>query len=165
MRTLMCIAAAAASVLATSPAAAQHAEQKALEAAVRALHRDSEAPIVVSARMVAPNVDGSVRIDEGNREALESHLGARISELEDAVTCEDMSRPESCSLDDGATVYQFFMPEPVKNGVLHLAVMLLKDGDSGRITREWWNVALVRESDVGWTVVDRQLQDTADGPW
>lgn len=150
-----------------TPASGQYADQKALEAAVRALHEDPDARIVVSPRLVAPNVDGNVRIDDENREVLVDRLGAEVLELESAVVCDDLARPDTCAIDGGGTIYQFFMPEPLRGGVLHLAVMLLKEGeaDGPSIRREWWNLALVREAGVGWTVVDRSLQDTADGPW
>ena len=59
------------------------------------------------------------------------------------------------------------MPTPVKNGVLGLSVLLLKDGAgrNGQIGREWWNVALVEDPDLGWKVVEHELAETADGPW
>ena len=57
--------------------------------------------------------------------------------------------------------------QPVQNGVLGLSILLLKDGagQNGQIGREWWNVALVEDPDEGWTVVEHELGETADGPW
>jgi hypothetical protein len=160
--------AALAPILFVAPSvSAQHADQKALEVAVRSLHQDSDARLIVSPVMVAPQIDGNVKIDEPNREVLETRLGAEIIDLEEAVTCEDLARPETCSVAGGGVIYQFFMPEPLRNGVLQLSVMLLKDGEGeqGQIKREWWNLALVRQPDVGWTVADKQLQDSENGPW
>lgn len=153
--------------LAPAPASAQHADQKALEAAVRALHKDSDVRLIVSPVMVAPNIDGNVKIDGPNRDALETHLGAHIAELEEAVQCEDLARPDSCSIVEGGVIYQFFMPEPLQSGVLRLAVMLLIDGQGagGQIKREWWNLALVRQPDLGWTVASMEMAGTEDGPW
>ncbi len=150
-----------------APARAQFADQKALEAALRELAPSEGTPVYVSPIMVAPDVNGRVRIDEENREILESRFGARIAEPGDVVHCADVQQPSTCEIADGGVIFQFFMPEPVSNGVLNLAVLVLTSGtgEGGQIGREWWNLALIQRPNVGWTVADRRLANTANGPW
>jgi len=153
-----------------TPAAAQFADQMALEAAVRALHPGPGTAVFVSPIMVAPEVNGRngrVRINEENLETLRTRFNVEVIDPGDAVTCENTALPETCSIKGGGVIFQFFMPKPVENGVLAMSVLLLKDGagQNGQIGREWWNVALVKDPDLGWKVVEHELAETADGPW
>jgi len=149
------------------PAMGQRTDQKALEAAVRELAPPDDVSLTISPIMIAPAIRGNVSIDPENQKLLETRFGARIEEPGDAVECEDVTQPSTCRIDDGGVILQFFMPEPVQNGVLYLAVMVLRDGsgEGGQIGREWWNIALLQRPEVGGTVVGEDLTKTADGPW
>jgi len=150
-----------------TPAAAQFTDQFALEAAVRTLHPGPGIAVFISPIMVAPEVNGRVRINEDNLEKLQARFNVEVMDPGDAVTCQHPTRPATCTIKDGGVIFQFFMPKPVQNGVLGLSILLLKDGagQNGQIGREWWNVALVEDPDEGWTVVEHELAETADGPW
>lgn len=164
MRALISLVIAVAAV---TPAAAQHSDQKAVEAVVRELHPGGDTVVYISPIMAAPQVEGRVRINQSNLEALETRFGVRVAEPADAVDCEDVRDKSTCRIKDGGVIFQFIMPEPIRSGVLHMAVMLLRDGagDGGQIGREWWNVALLDRPDVGWTVVDKELTQTSGEPW
>jgi hypothetical protein len=164
MRALFALFAA---LLAATPGSAQYADQKAVEAVVRELHPAGDTVVYVSPIMAAPNVEGTVRINQGNLEALQTRFEVRVAEPAEAIDCEDVSEKSTCRVKDGGVIFQFIMPEPVKSGVLYMAVMLLKDGagDGGQIGREWWNLALLNQPGEGWTVVDKELTETAGDPW
>ena len=164
MRALFALVAA---LLAATPGSAQYADQKAVEAVVRELHPADETVVYVSPIMAAPNVEGTVRINQENLDALQTRFQVRVAEPAEAIDCEDVSEKSTCRVEDGGVIFQFIMPEPVKSGVLYMAVMLLKDGagDGGQIGREWWNLALLNQPGEGWTVVDKKLTETAGDPW
>lgn len=154
-------------LLSPPPGSAQYADQKAVEAVVRELHPTGDTVVYVSPIMAAPKVEGTVRIDQENLDVLQTRFGVRVAEPAEAIDCEDVGEKSTCRVKDGGVIFQFIMPEPVKSGVLYMAVMLLRDGagDGGQIGREWWNVALLNRPGVGWTVVDKELTETAGDPW
>lgn len=164
MRALLALVAA---TLAASSGSAQYADQKAVEAVVRELHPQGDTVVYISPIMAAPQIKGTVRINQEHLDVLATRYQVRIAEPAEAIDCEDVRDKSTCRVKDGGVIFQFIMPEPVKSGVLYMAVMLLKDGagDGGQIGREWWNVALLNRPGVGWTVVDKELTQTAGDPW
>jgi hypothetical protein len=164
MRALFALVVA---TLAASPGSAQHTDQKAVEAVVRELHPRGDTVVYISPIIAAPQIEGTVRINQQHLDVLETRFQVRIAEPAEAIDCRDVSEKSTCRVKDGGVIFQFLMPEPVRSGVLYMAVMLLKDGagDGGQIGREWWNVALLDRPGLGWTVVDKELTQTAGDPW
>jgi hypothetical protein len=136
MRALFALVVA---TLAASPGSAQHTDQKAVEAVVRELHPRGDTVVYISPIIAAPQIEGTVRINQQHLDVLETRFQVRIAEPAEAIDCRDVSE----------------------------TVMLLKDGagDGGQIGREWWNVALLDRPGLGWTVVDKELTQTAGDPW
>lgn len=149
------------------PLAAQYSDRKALEAALDALPPEGR-KLYISPLLGQTKIRGNALILEEDQERLVERYHATLERPEKLIECRDRMKPETCTMPEGAVLYQFLLPEPVgKDRILALRVVRLisEKGSGGTIHRENWIMALARRQGLGWDVIKKQLEGEAEGPW
>src|SRR5690606_10950544 len=120
----------------------------------------------LSKRQRESGLMGRARHTKATLEEVQQRFGATIAYPDEAIQCRDRARPETCRIPGDGILFYFMNPEhPIQNGILPIRVVLYHNGrgEGGQILREAWDL-LVRRSDEGWTVVQKRLFATANGP-
>jgi len=118
------------------------------------------------AAAVNAGIRGRARHNAKTLEHAQRRFGATIAYPEEVIECRDASRPETCTIPGDGIVFYFVAPStPMRNNILPVRVILYHNGRGagGQILREAWDL-LVRQGDQGWTVVQKRLYATANGP-
>ncbi len=118
------------------------------------------------ASAVNAGLRGRARHNANTLEHVQKRFNATIAYPEEVMECPDASRPETCTIPGDGVVFFFVAPStPIRNDILPVRVILYHNGrgEGGQILREAWDL-LVRRSDEGWTVVQKRLFATANGP-
>jgi len=118
------------------------------------------------AAMVNAGIGGRARHNAKTLEYAQQRFSATIAYPEEVMECRDASRPETCTIPGDGIVFYFVAPStPLRNNILPVRVILYHNGRGagGQILREAWDL-LVRQSKEGWTVVQKRLYATANGP-
>jgi hypothetical protein len=139
-----------------------------VEAFVQPGRRIYVAPgLMLTDAMLRAGFRGRPRHTAETLERVRERFDATIAYPEEAIQCEDRSRPETCTLPGDGMLFHFMVPErPARNDVLPVRVILYHDGRGagGQILREVWDLLLRREPHTGWRLVYKNLVARANGP-